>query len=128
VISRVLLLQLGAAIVPCPVHCVPGTLFEIQGTTGVEKELLPRLRYVGELCIISSCVWTPLSVNPRDVSSTNASMSRECCMVESGLLNDILDGITLSSVFISVTTSVNQTAGDAPLPCPVPKSGESGVP
>ncbi len=74
-------------------------------------------------------VWVPVeSVNPRDVSSTSASMRRECCCGVSGDGKVILGVMRRSRVFMSVTTRVSQTAGEAPLPWPVPNSGDCGVP
>ena len=49
-------------------------------------------------------------------------------MVESEEKNCILGVIKRSKVFIRVTTKVSQTAGEAPLPWPVPNNGECGVP
>ena len=77
----------------------------------------------------SSSVADPVcSVNPNEVSSTNASISLACLMLESGEENCIRGVIKRSKVFMRVTTKVSQTAGEAPLPWPVPNSGECGVP
>ena len=78
--------------------------------------------------VIVSSVALPVSVKPRDVSSTKASISRECRWSESGEENFIRCFVRRSKVFISVTTRVSHTAGEAPLPWPVPKRGDCGVP
>ena len=58
----------------------------------------------------------PVSVKPSDVSSTKASIRRECRRLESGEENFMRCGVRRSRVFISVTASVSQTAGEALLP------------
>ncbi len=69
------------------------------------------------------------SVNPNEVSSTSLSMSQACLMLESGEENCIPGVIKRSNVPLFVTTSrVSLTAGEAPLPWPVPNNGECGVP
>ena len=70
------------------------------------------------LAIIASKVSILGSVNPREVSSTNASMSRLCYCEELDDRNVMRSGTILSNFFISTTTSVNQADVDAPLPSP----------
>jgi hypothetical protein len=66
-------------------------------------------------------------VNPTEVSSTKASASLECERPD-GAEKFIRSGTMRSRVWSSTTTRDNQTAGDAPLPWPVPKSGSTIVP
>ena len=75
-----------------------------------------------------SHVITPRSVNPSEVSSTKGSSSLSCLCDESGNWKDMRSGISRSSLFISTTTRVSQTEGEAPLACPVPSNGSKVVP
>jgi hypothetical protein len=65
---------------------------------------------------MEECESNPGSVKTMEVSSTKASASRSCSCCWSGDLKVIRSLMSLSSVLSRITTSVSQTAGDAPLP------------
>ena len=75
-----------------------------------------------------SNVISPWLVNPSKASLTKASRSLSCLCNESGDWKDMRSGVSLSSVFISTTTKLSNTEGEAQLPCPDPNSGSKVVP